>query len=664
MLAKRKHVLLILSSLMIFSLILAACGPRPELPAGDTETGAAAEAEATEAPAEEAADADSGDAMMDDGMEAPMLAEMVAAGELPPVEERISAEPLVVEAVDSIGKYGGTWRRAFLGIKDFHAFGRVNYEPMLRWPRNPQDAVQPGLAKSWEWSDDGTVLTLHLREGLKWSDGEPFTSADVTFWWEDIENNPDITPSIHAEWVVAGEPMVLEAVDDVTIKMTFAAPNGLAETVGLAFHGNQWPLGFERFGFFAPRHYLEQFHPTYNSDADYQAFEDAAFDFNTDRPVMTPWRIAEWETGATEMVAVRNPYYWKVDEEGKQLPYIDRLHFTLVENGDAVNVMGIAGDLDMQARRIDFSQVTVYQENAEAGGYHTGIWQSASASNLTFFPNQSYGDPQYRALMQDLRFRQALSYAIDRDLINDVSYLGQAVPRTQTVVTNSPYYQEDLETMFAAYDTEAAMALLDEMGLPVGDDGFRTFEDGTPIELVVETMEQAGARLDGIEIVAENWNAIGLKTNVKTMTRDVYWPRATANEVMIATWGTDRGLVPMVDPIYQFPFDERSWMGPSFGTWYKSQGEQGEEPPALFKEAMDLYDAYRGSVDAEEQLQIGKDLVRMSTEQLFTIGTVGMAPSLVIINNDFKNVIENDFVADWIIMAPGTQDPSHYYFDR
>ena len=658
MLVKRKHVLLILSSLMVFSMILAACGPRPELPAADA--GAATEAEA---PAEEAA-TDSSDAMMDSGMESPMLAEMVAAGELPPVEERLPSEPLVVEAVDSVGHYGGTWRRAFLGIKDFHAYGRINYDPMLRWPRNPQDGVQPGLAKSWEWSEDGTVLTLTLREGLKWSDGAPFTSADVTFWWEDIENNTNITPAIHAEWVVAGEPMVLEAVDDVTIQMTFAAPNGLAETVGLAFHGAQWPLGFERFGFFAPRHYLEGVHPDYNSDADYQMFEDAAFDFNTERPVMMPWRIAEWETGATEMVATRNPYYWKVDAEGKQLPYIDEVHFTLVENGDAVNVMAIAGDLDMQARRIDFSQITVYEENAEAGGYHTGIWESAAASNLTFFPNQSYGDPQYRALMQDLRFRQALSHAIDRDLINDVSYLGQAVPRTQTVVTNSPYFQEDLESLFAAYDADGATALLDEMGLPVGDDGFRTFEDGTPIELIVETASQSGPGLDGIEIVAENWNAIGLKTSVKTMTRDVYWPRATANEVMIATWGTDRGLVPMVDPIYQMPFDERSWMAPSFGIWYKSQGELGEEPTALFQEAMDLYDAYRGSIDADEQVQIGKDLVRLSTEQLFTIGTVGMAPSLVIIGDDFKNVIERNFVADWIIMAPGTQDPSQYYFDR
>ncbi len=213
-------------------------------------------------------------------------------------------------------------------------------------------------------------------------------------------------------------------------------------------------------------------------------------------------------------------------------------------------------------------------------------------------------------------------------------------------------------------DVDAAKALLDEIGLPVGSDGFRTFADGTPLELIVETSD-TGARLDAIELAAEAWNDLGLKTSIKTMTRDIYWPRATGNEVMIATWGTDRGLVPMVDPVYQFPFDERSWMAPSFGIWYKSLGEQGEEPTDAFKEAMALYDEYRATVDAERQVEIGKELVRLSSENLWTIGTVGMAPAVVIAKNDFRNVIMDDtFVSDWIIMAPGTQDPSHYYFDR
>lgn len=665
-----RHLATVLALLLVL-LFVAACGARPALPevtpeapdveepAADTSAGTEAE-EDTEAEATEpAANAEAAG----DGLEAPMLAELVAAGELPPLEERLPSEPLVVEPVESIGQYGGTWRRAFRGIADFHAFGRMVYEPMLRWPRNPSDPVQPGLAKEWIWNEDGTELTLVLREGLKWSDGAPFTTADITFWWEDIEMNPEITPAPHAEWVVNGEPMTLEVIDDLTIKLHFAGPNGMAETVGLAFHGNQWPLGFERFGFFAPRHYLEQFHPTYNSEyTDYATFEEKADDFNTERPAMTPWVISEFEPGGTEMLATRNPYYWKVDPDGKQLPYIDEIHFELVADNEAINLMALAGDIDMQARGMDFSKVTVFQENAEAGGYQVGMWSNAQASSLSFFINQSYSDPTYRELFQNLDFRIALSHAIDRDLINEIAFLGQATPRTITVVDASPYFQEDIVNLYGEYDPEQAQALLDEIGLPVGADGFRTFEDGTTIDLVIETQD-TGTGLDVIELVAENWNAIGLKTSIRSMTRDIYWPRATGNEVMIATWGTDRGLVPMVDPIYQFPFDERSWMGPSFGIWYKTGGEQGEEPPAHFKEVMDLYDQYRTTVDAEEQLEIGMEIVRLSTERLYTIGTVGMPPALVIAKNNFRNVImDQSFVSDWIIMAPGTQDPSHYYF--
>lgn len=653
-------------AIMLTLLFVAACGARPELPdvtpeAPAVEEGAADEpaAEATEPAAEE----DMAEGDMGNGLESPMLAAKVAAGELPPVEERLPEDPLVVEPYESIGQYGGTWRRAFKGIADFHAYGRINYEPMLRWPRDPADPVAPGLAKEWSFNEDGTELTLVLRTGLKWSDGEPFTTDDIVFWWEDIELDTNITPAPHAEWVVNGEPMTLEVIDDVTIKLIFAGPNGLAETVGLAFHGNQWPLAFERFGFFAPRHYLEQFHPKYNSEyTDYAMFEDMANDFNVERPVMTPWMITTFEAGGTELIAERNPYYWKVDPDGKQLPYIDRVHFDLVGDNEAINLMAMAGDIDMQSRGMNFSNITAIQESAEAGDYRVGLWSSASASHMTFMPNQSYSDPQYRELFQNLDFRKALSHAIDRDLINEIGYVGQAVPRTISVVDSSPYFQEDIVNIYGEFSADESTALLDAIGLPVGDDGFRTFEDGTPIDLIIET-DGTGSNLDVVELVAENWNAIGLKTSIKAITRDIYWPRAIGNEVMIATWGTDRGLVPMVDPVYQFPFDERSWMAPSFGIWYKTGGEQGEEPTELFKQVMDLYDEYRTTFDSDAQVEIGKEIVRIATENLFVIPTVGMSPVVVIAKNNMHNVnMERSFVADWIIMAPGTQDPSHYYF--
>jgi peptide/nickel transport system substrate-binding protein len=595
--------------------------------------------------------------------EAPQLAEMVEAGTLPPIDERLPENPLVVLPVKSIGEYGGTWHRGWRGKSDFHCFGRINYETMLRWPRDPNDAIQPGLAEKWEWNADGTELTLYLRKGLKWSDGEPFTVNDITFWWDDIENDPKITAAIHAEWIVNGEPMKLEKIDDTTIKLKFAGPNGLAESVGLAFHGNQWPLNFERFGFFAPRHYLEQFHPKYNPSATYEEFEAKADDYNTERPVMTPWRITELEEGGDHMIATRNPFYWKVDVEGQQLPYIDEVYFYLVQDNAAINSLALEGKLEMQHRGIDLAQYPVYQENAEKYNYHALLWTVAQASGLTFFPNQSFGDPAYRELLQNFKFRQALSQAINRDEMNDILWLGQATPRTISVVDDSELFQPDIENIYGEYDVELAKSLLDEAGLKVGAGGKRTFADGSPLQLVIETSYTSGPLNDGIELVAEYWRAIGLDTKVEAMSRDVYWPRAIGNEVMIATWSTDRGLVPMIDPIYQFPFDDRSWMGPAFGVWYKSGGKSGEAPSPALKELMDLYDQYRGTVDPQEQLKLAKEIVRKTTMSLNVIETAGMSPSPTIVSDNFMNVMD-EHTSDWLIMTPGTMDPSHFWIKK
>lgn len=595
--------------------------------------------------------------------EAPALADQVKAGKLPPVEQRLPANPLVLQPTEEIGQYGGQWRVAWLGPSDFHAYGRNVYDAMLHWPRDPHQAVQPGLAEKWVFSDDGTQLTLTLRKGLKWSDGQPFTSDDIAFWWNDIAQDTNIYPAPPPEWVVNGKPMTIETPNPETAVLKFAGPNGLAIRM-LAFHGVQWPLNFEKFGFYAPKHYLQQFHPRYNNGAnDYKVFTDKADDLNPDRPSMTPWRVSQYVAGDRQFLASRNPFYWKVDPQGNQLPYIDEIRVDLVENKEALNLKAINGELDMQFRNIDIAKYSLLQEAKQKGDYRVLRWPDANGSPVAFFVNQTIGDPDLRPIFSDLKFRQALSYAINRKRINDVSFFGLGKERNAMLIDASPYYSSEIEAMFAEYDTDKANSLLDEIGLKKGADGVRTLPSGKPLELTIETINTGGSLLDAIELVRKDWEAVGLKAAIKSEDRSIMWDAANGNQVQIAVWGTDRAIEPFVDPIYLLPYDNRSWFAPSYGTWYQSGGVKGEKPEGPMMDAIKLYDQFKGTVDPAKQVEIGKQIARLSHENLWVIGTVGAIPSIEVVKNNFRNVPENA-VTDWIYMSPGNLDPPQFFFKK
>jgi peptide/nickel transport system substrate-binding protein len=593
--------------------------------------------------------------------ESPALAQLVQSGKLPPLEQRLPANPQVVQPISEVGQYGGTWRLAWTGPADFHAYGRENYDPILRWPRDPKDPVGPGLAEKWEFSPDGTALTLTLRKGLKWSDGQPFTTDDILFWWNNIALDTNINPAPPPEWVINGKPMTMEASSPEVITLKFAGPNGMALRM-LAFHGNQWPLNFERFGFYAPKHYLSQFHPKLNNGAnDYKVFNDKADDLTPPRPVMTAWVVTSWAAGDRQLIAERNPYYWRVDTQGNQLPYIDQLRLDLVENSEAVNLKGINGELDMQFRRIDIAKYSVFQENKQKNNYRVLRWNDANGSPVSFFVNQTFPDPDLRKVFQDLRFRQALSYAINRKQINDVSYFGLGKERNALLIPESPFYSPEIEAMFAEFAPDKSNQLLDDAGLKKGADGFRTLPNGQPLELTVETIETSGANFDAIELVRKGWENVGLKTVVQSSDRSVFWTRATGNQVQIAQWGTDRGLEPFVDPIYLFPYDERSWMAPAYGTWFSTGGLKGEKPEGPLAQAQELFNQFKATIDGATQITLGKQIVKLAHENLWTIETVGAIPSIPIVKNTIGNV-PDQAVTDWIFMSPGNLDPAHFYF--
>ena len=308
------------------------------------------------------------------------LAEQVKAGKLPPVAQRIPAEPLVWQPLNEIGTYGGTWRRAFTGPGDGENGNRIqSSDKPLHWSADGSKIV-PCVAKGYTLSEDGKTYTLFLRKGMKWSDGAPFTADDFIFWFEDIYGNPDIVPTPTPEMRPKGKPGRMVKVDETTVRWDFDVPYYLFEEImagDTAMGGGQAVRQAAKisFGAYAPGHYLKQFLPKYssleavNARAKQEGFENWVqmlhfkkdWELNTEVPVLGPWRTVRPINTAIWLLE-RNPYYYAVDTAGNQLPYFDKVQFTLAENLEIINLRAMAGEYDEQERHIDLGKLPVLLE--------------------------------------------------------------------------------------------------------------------------------------------------------------------------------------------------------------------------------------------------------------------------------------------------------------
>ena len=394
--------------------------------------------------------------------EAPMLRTLVQKKALPPLVERLPEEPAVVTPLEEVGQYGGIWRRVHMGMPDQAGWMRLTYDPLLRWSLD-YTHVEPNIARSWEVSDGGRTFTFHLREGMRWSDGMPFTADDYMFWYEEIILNDDLTP-VKPNWLSLGGKLgVIEKVDDYTLRFRFTKPNGVIL---------QWLASWsELVAGPPPRHYMKQFHPKYTSQKTLDAmvaaegydtwmalYETKSNSFlNPARPVICAWQ-AKTGADASVFIAERNPYYWKVDTAGNQLPYIDRIEMTLVQGAETVILKAIAGEVDMQSRRIDFENYPLLMEHREAGNYRVFRWKAATTGQGTIYLNQNYShvDPVMGELLRNRRFRQALSLGINRKQIIDLFYMGVTEARQVVPYSASLYGVPGADTMYTSYDLEAA----------------------------------------------------------------------------------------------------------------------------------------------------------------------------------------------------------------
>ena len=596
--------------------------------------------------------------------EAPMLTERVERGELPPLEERLPAEPMVVEPIHRIGEYGGTWLRMMKGSSDFHAYGRCVYEQMVRWKATPEGGIEigPGLVEEWEYTDGDRTLVLHLRKGLKWSDGHPFSTDDVMFWWEKIAQDRNLSGSIPRIWKPDGVPMELTRIDSYTVSLKFQRPYPLALKY-LAFWGNQWPLVFERAGFFAPKHYLEKYLPADTAESDmasYALFEEKANDFNPERPVMSAWKVAKWDPGS-HLMGERNPYYWKVDPAGNQLPYLDRVEMEIFLNPEMINFRAVSGVLQMQLRHFNWEDRDLLQEFSEKRDYQIIEYDVTGIRGI--MPNLQYpGDPVIKELFQDRRFRIALSLAIDRELIDELCYNGAGNFSRMVLHPSAPDYVEVKGLPdYLRYDPERANSLLDEIGLAQRDaDGYRIGPDGRTVSLIMELMNTQGPDMDSVEIVRSNWEAVGLKTALKPEERTLYFQRVTQNgEHMIGVVGAEASF-PLLNFARWFATSLWDEGAHHWAKWHVSKGERGEEPPPEVKRLQEIQGILSVTVDKRERQELWKEVIRIHAENMYVIPLVTQGKQIGVLSNRFGNVPDRA-LSSWVAMTPGYLNPETFF---
>ncbi|MBI5564597.1 MAG: ABC transporter substrate-binding protein [Chloroflexi bacterium] len=669
-----KHNLYRLFALLMVVSLLAACAApaatptaAPAVPAAPTK---APEVKPTEPPAAPAAPASK-------YKQSPLFDADVASGKLPPVDERLPKEPLVVKG-EQVGQYGGMWRRGFTGPSDYNNYVRVVFDGLVRFSPDGSQ-VMPKVAKGWENSADFKVWTVLLREGAKWSDGQPLTADDILFWYENVLLNKDVTPSL-PKWMKNADGSVAKVEKDgnFAVKFTYNEPN----TLFLYELANK-DGGDRTFAPFLPAHYLKQFHPAFAAQADIDklvadakfktwvelfASKNAPFE-NPDRPTMAAWvpvtRISE-----QIFTMKRNPYYVGVDVEGNQLPYLDEVRFTFFADTQALNLAAIAGELDQQDRHINLMNYPVLKENEQAGKYKIITWPDFGGSDAVVMFNQTYQkDEDLGELMRTRDFRIALSYATNRTQIQEGPFMGLGEPRNAVAAPWHPYYPGDEVTKkYTDYKPDEANKMLDALGLDKKNaDGYRLYK-GTDkvVQIEISVVPAFGPWPDVAQLVAKDWEAVGIKTIVQVRERALHFQMRDSNDIQTEVWNEDTGGFPFTGaPKYDPRTNPGLSLAPLVRQWYATGGKEGMEPTPELAKIVEIMDKAK-TVGPDEQIALAKELYAHWVDQQYEISTIGLSPmvqGVAVVNNNLMNVPAS-LGNDWPLRTPGNALPETWYYKQ
>lgn len=592
--------------------------------------------------------------------EAPLLAQRVRKGDLPPLRNRLPDEPLAVATAAEPGSYGGSWQTALQGSLDTAWLVRtVGYDYLLRWSPNWKKLI-PNLAADYQASPDGNVVTLTLRKGVKWSDGHPFTADDVVFAQNDVLGNADIYP-------VPTWPGKAERLDRYTVRFNFDHPQGLF------LIEQATPTGIS---LILPKHYLRRFHKKYNPTKLKQS-KDWAEGFlqkadrwaNPDLPSLNPWLATSGLGAGSQMKFVRNPFYWKTDSSGRQLPYLDGVNFDLISDVETMLTKALHGDFDCHIRHFNNLQnKPILARNRQRGHYHFFDSDPSYMNTMIIGLNLNHKNPALRQIFSNKDFRIGLSHAINREEIIRAVYQRQGEPWQAAPRKGDSLYDELLATQYVEYDVKKAVHYLDQSGFTKKDnEGFRLGPDGKRVAFSVETYvaETPGliSPVDALGLIRTYWRSVGIDMSIKTEDRSLYSERTAAGSHDAAVITSDGGanVDVYVSPISYLPYGGWSsvW-APEWTAWYTSEGAGGTRPPAAVRQQLALYDKLKATPDQAKQRSLMRRILKATRDGFYVIGISTYPESYGIVKDNFYNV-PRDMPLSYTYPTPAPTNPEQYF---
>ncbi len=673
------------STLTLVGTVATACGVAPAATPASVEATKAVQATA---------------APVKGGKEPPLLQPRVDKGELPPVDQRLPENPLVVADRDAIGVYGGEVRMIHFDPVWCVSNYDWNSERLLHYSDQDLRTIVPNIFESWEVSPDGTTFTITMRKGMKFSDGQPLTTEDVRFYIEDIWFNTDINASPMWQIRFDGKdnttPAKLDVIDDFTFKLTYAAPFGALPAHMTRWEPGNWP------SILGPSNFYKQFHNKYTDQAKLDAaakdakletwvqyftqhwqwglgvWEFPAWMKDTPYPVLSPWHMIDQPQEGL-FILERNAYYWKVDTEGNQLPYVDNLRYDYITTADASKLKLAQNELDALGQHdVTMADYPFYKENETAGNFTVGDYISCMSDRDVFFPQHvllnedGTQDEVMNEIVNHPNFVKALSMAIDREEINQSLFFGTARTGQLAPLPSSKYYKEEYGTAWADFDKDQANKLLDEMGLDKkNDQGIRLRKDGKPLSYLIE---QAGLRVGPLtpkasELVASYWRDLGIDASTKEVDTSLLDTRLNTGLVQCTVWHADRctDLLLPLEMRWYIPTDGGQG-GPSsvWAAWHNAVDKTAEglvEPPDQIKKYYDLFAQMTSTTDEDQRVKFGQEIFDGLAETPLSIGLLLEVPAPLIFNKNLRNLPKPKSVVGWDTYGDSTYHPEAFFYE-